>query len=244
MRFIPTTPAQVEALKKRAKRQGRNGGGKHTDLLDQVAQAAGYAHWHHVSECLKETEAVNLDRSLTATIEHILRLEQRGQVAIVGTGPETSTAQAFLLFSTGIGDAWLLDPIGRQACCLMWQGERQAPTIRDLPDRLEILWEGGFELRGTFFEADLNHPLIGRRAIGGYPVDGLRDFLLPAQPVETTIQQVFGQDDAVPLTEAIIARLVSDGWQAGALKAAARQGARYSPARNTVLFPPMQEPVR
>jgi len=242
MRFIPTTPAQVEALKKRAKRQGRNGGGKHTDLLDLVAQAAGYNQWHHVMECLKETERVYQNRSLSATIEHILAIEQSGEAAIVSTGIETSKTQPFLVFSTAIGDAWLLDPIGRQACCLMWRGERQFPVIRDLPDCLEIEWEGAFELRGQFFEVALDHPDIGHRAIGGYPVDQLRTFLLPAQSAAESIRQVIGQEDAVPLSPAIIEQLAGQAWQADQLINAARQGAHYSPSRNTVLFPPMKEP--
>ncbi len=242
MRFIHTTTAKVESLKKQAKRIQRNGGGKHADLLNRVARTAGYEHWHHVTLCQRETEGVREDRSLRSTIEKILNLEERGEVAIVGTGSETSTTQPFLLFSTGLGDAWLLDPIGHKACCLMWRGERQSPTIRDEPERLEILWEGHYELRGAFFEVDLDHPLIGHRAIGGYPMDGLREFLLPAQPAEESIGQVFGQDDAVPLTPDLIRQLEHEGWQAEQLTAAARQGALYSPTRNGILFPSMQEP--
>lgn len=242
MRFIPTTTAKVKTLKKQAKRLQRNGGGKLADLLNRVARTAGYDHWHHVTLCLRETEGVANGRTLHATIEHILDLEQRGEVAIVGTGSETSASQPFLLFSTGIGDAWLLDPIEHRACCLMWHGQRQSPTIRDLPDQLQILWEGSYALRGAFFEVDLDHPTIGHRAIAGYPVDALRQFLLSAQPAEATIAQVFGQEDAVPLTPDIVQRLVREGWKPEQLDAAARQGARYSPARNTVLFPPMQEP--
>ncbi|KZC30062.1 MULTISPECIES: hypothetical protein [unclassified Rhodanobacter] len=242
MRFIPTTTAKVESLKKQAKRLQRNGGGKHADLLNRVARTTGYEHWHHVTLCLRETEGVRQGRSLQSTIEQILTREQHGEVAIVGTGSETSTTQPFLLFSTGLGDAWLLDPIGHKACCLMWRGDRQSPTIRDLPERLEILWEGHYELRGAFFEVDLDHPLIGHRAIGGYPVDALREFLLSAQPAEESIAQVFGQNDAVPLTPDMIRQLAHEGWQADQLAAAARQGARYSPTRDAMLFPPMQDP--
>ena len=242
MRFIPTTTAKVESLKKQAKRLQRNGGGKHADLLDRVARTAGYDHWHHVTLCLRETERVHQGRSLPATVEHIIALELRGEAAIVCTGPETSKTQPFLLFSTGVGDAWLLDLFGRQACCLMWRGERQSPVIRELPDRIEIEWEGTFELRGQFFEVSLEHPGIGHRAIAGYPVDRLRTFLLASQSGDESIRQVIGQEDAVPLTPAIITQLSGQGWEADQLAAAARQGARFSPSRNTVLFPPMQSP--
>ncbi len=242
MRFIPTTTAKVESLKKQAKHLQRNGGGKYADLLGRVARTAGYEHWHHVTLCLRETEGIQQDRGLVPTIENILRAERDGQIAIIGTGAEASSTQPFMLFSTGIGDAWLLDPVRHQACCLMWRGERQSPTIRDMPERLEIEWEGSFELRGSFFEVDLEHPVIGHRAIAGYPVDQLRDFLLPIQPADEGIRQVIGQEDAVSLTDDVIVQLTKDGWRPEQLAAAARQGARYSPARNTVLFPQMREP--
>ena len=48
MRYIPTSDAVVERLRKQAKKVQRSGGGKHTDLLNKVAKAAGYDHWHHV----------------------------------------------------------------------------------------------------------------------------------------------------------------------------------------------------
>lgn len=239
MRFIPTTTSRVDALKKQAKARQRNGGGKYAALLDAVARTAGYEHWHHVTLCLRETEGVKADRSLAGTIAHIVRSEQDGQAVLVGTGSETSRTQPFLAFSTGIGDAWLLDPIRQQACCLVWRGQLQAPEIRELADRITIRWDGDYALRGAFFEVDTTHPEIGRRAIGGYPVDVLRDLLLASQPVEETIRQVIDQEDTVALTPSIVAQLVATGWKEAELQRAARQGARYSPARNSVLFPAM-----
>ncbi|HPA82514.1 MAG TPA: hypothetical protein PLS95_16965 [Thermoanaerobaculales bacterium] len=242
MRFIPTTTAKVESLKKQAKRIQRNGGGKHADLLNRVARTAGYEHWHHVVLCQRETEGVHEGRSLGATVERILQAERAGEAILIGTDSQTSASQPFLLFSTGIGDAWLLDPIDHRAACLMWRGEPQPPPVRETESDLRIQWTGFFELRGEFFIADVEDGVVGHRAIAGYPVDQLREFLLAGQSADETIRQVIGQDDAVPLTPEIVTRLAGQGWEAGQLAAAARQGARFSPSRNTVLYPPMTEP--
>lgn len=242
MRFIPTSTAKVESLKKQAKRLQRNGGGKHADLLNRVARTAGYEHWHHVTLCFRETEGVSADRSLMGTVEKIVQSELAGHALIVGTGSEASTSQPFILFASGIGDAWMLDPFGQKAVCLVWRGERQSPTVRETPERLEIEWEGTYGLLNEFFSVDLTHPLIGRRAIAGYPVEQLRSLILSVQPVERTIDQVIRQDDAVELSPEIIRQLTKMGWSADQLTAAARQGARYSPSRDSVVFPAMVEP--
>ncbi|HUX24380.1 MAG TPA: hypothetical protein VMV87_07140 [Burkholderiales bacterium] len=239
MRFIPTTTAKIDTLKKQAKRLQRNGGGKHAYLLNRVARMAGYEQWHHVILCHRETEGIASGRSLASTIAEIVRAELAGEARIVVTGAETSTAQPFMLVATGIGDAWLLDPIGQQAVCLVWRGERQSPEVRDLSNQVEIRWEGTYALRGDFFEVDTDHPEIGHRAIGGYPVDQLRAMSLPLQSAEQSIKQVISQEDAVALTPDVVARLVHSGWSAEQLDAAARQGARFSPSRNSVLFPAM-----
>jgi hypothetical protein len=142
MRFISTTTSKLESLKKKAKALQRNGGGKHAQLLDRIARTAGYEHWHHVTLCLRETEGVRNERSLVGTIERVLDAEREGHVCMVGTGSETARAQAFLLFSTGLGDAWLLDPIGNRACCLMWHGDRQSPEIRACLPALKLCGRG------------------------------------------------------------------------------------------------------
>ncbi|MGH8159387.1 MAG: hypothetical protein ACREPQ_14800 [Rhodanobacter sp.] len=243
MRFIPTTTAKVETLKKQAKRLGRNGGGKHAELLNRVARTAGYEHWHHVVLCHRETDGVTQERSLVGTVAQIVAAELAGEARIVVTGSETSSAQPFIVFSTGAGDAWLLDPISERACCLVWHGETQPSPIKETANQFSVLWQGGFTLNGPFFQVALDHPVIGHRAIGGadYPVDELRAFLLKLQSADRTIAQVIVQDDAVDLTEDVVAQLVRSGWSAEDLATAARQGARYSPSRNSVLFPAMEE---
>lgn len=241
MRFIKTSPSQVEALRKKAKRLQRNGGGKHADLLDRVAKGAGYDHWHHVKLCLAETEQIRASRQLLPEIEAIVQAAQDGEPKIVITGPEALASRQFVLFATEDGDAWLLDAEDDRVLCLAWHGIRQEVVVRDLPASLEVQWDGSFALSGPFFTVQTEHPEIRSRAIAGYPMDRLRECLDVARSAEKRIDQIFGGEGAVPLSPEIIRQLVATGWEEEPLLEAARVGAKYSPARGSLLFPPEGE---
>jgi hypothetical protein len=211
MRYIRTTAQRAEELRKHAKHLKRNGGGKHTDLLDRVARTAGYDHWHHVKLCLQQTEQEDLASTLMDEVRVVQAAEEAGEVRFIVTGPEKGLAQQFLLFSTGVGDAWLLEPAAGRGRCLTWRGENQVSWIRDLARHVEILWDGEFELREQFFVARTGNALIGSRMILGYPLDRLRDFLERLKPQVAREAEVFGQEDTVPLTEDVLRRLETSG---------------------------------
>lgn len=50
---IIISSADVEKLKQKARKLKKDGGTPHHEALDQVAQSAGFNHWHHVSESAK-----------------------------------------------------------------------------------------------------------------------------------------------------------------------------------------------
>lgn len=68
MRFIPTSPSRTLELKKATKRLQRENAGQHAKLLDEVAQQAGYDHWHHVAKCEKDTERARIARDGKSTL--------------------------------------------------------------------------------------------------------------------------------------------------------------------------------
>jgi len=235
MRFIPTSATTVETLKKQAKKLQRKVGGKHTDALDRVARGAGYSHWHHVTLCLKEFTTKNAFDSLQAECELVIKSARDGVTTVVMTGPEVLTTPLVLFASQG--DAWMLEPDENKALCLMFHGELQPYKIKDLPTRIEIEWDGTFELAGNFFKVETVHPAIGRRAIGGFPLDDLRKLIDRAQSVERRIEDLIVQADAIDLTPEVVSELVRSGWDGMDLHEAARVGARYSPSRHSLLFP-------
>ena len=237
MRFIHTTATAVESLKKQAKKLQRKAGGTHADALDRIARSAGYNHWHHVTFCFKQSSVVGSFAALQAECALVIKAVREGVTKLVMTGPEILTRPLILFASEG--DAWLLEPEENKALCLMFHGEPQPYQINDLPTRIEIVWDGTFELAGQFFKVQTNHPAIGSRAIAGLPLDGLRKLIDQAQSVERRIEAVIVQADALDLTPETINELIRSGWSEKDLTEAAREGARYSPSRNSLLFPTM-----
>ena len=137
MRYIPTSDEVVERLKKQAKKLKRSGAGKHSDLLNRVAKQAGYDHWHHVIKCNEGAAAALQMRAIRVACEAIVAAELRGDVKVVTT--EAGIAcPPFVLFSTGLGDAWLLEPDEQLAMCLLWHGEREVIGISEDPARIEV----------------------------------------------------------------------------------------------------------
>ena len=127
MRYLPTSAATVDSLKKQAKKLQRTGGGKHADLLNRVAKGAGYLHWHHVNLCLKQFEAKQGLEALNAECVLVISAALAGTEKIVVTGPETLTVPLVLFASQR--DAWLLDADEGTALCLVWQGRTQKRVI-------------------------------------------------------------------------------------------------------------------
>ena len=240
MRYIPTPDETVERLKKQAKKLQRSGAGKHSELLNRVAKQAGYDHWHHVVKCNENAKAVAQMRSIRDECEAIIAAELRGLAKAVTTSNGVA-CPSFVLFSTGIGDAWLLEPDEALAMCLVWQGKRQAIGLHDDPARLEVEWDCAYELLGDFFNVESDHPIIGTRAIGGYPLHEVRKLLDRAQSAMMKMASVIGQVDALEITSEVVVQMAKQGWSESDLMRMKAEGWRYSPSRNSLLGPVMTE---
>lgn len=238
MRYIPTPDEVVERLKKQAKKLQRSGAGKHSDLLNRVARQAGYDHWHHVVKCSENANAATQMQSIRKECEAIIAAELRGDVKIVMTKAGVA-CPPFVLFSTGVGDAWLLEPDEHLAMCLVWQGAREEIGVSEDPSRIEVAWDGHYELLGDFFHLETNNPKIGERAVGGYPLNQVREVLDKAKSTLSKMTDVIGQWDVVDITDEVVARFVNKGWTAEKVLELRAQGYRYSPGRDTLLGPVM-----
>ena len=236
MRFIPTTSDDVDAMKSQVKRMQRAGHGERSELLDLVACGAGYKHWKHVSWCLGKAALMKNDRRLTDQIERVVQAALRGDTDVVVTGPEASPSQPFILFSTKWGDAWLLDPLRNGAACLVWLGDRQASPIISAADEFSIRWAGHFDFSGSFFNAPML-PELGTSHIEGPVIKKVRRLLDRIQGAAARGQPVFSCFDAVPITENILESLVRSGWKKTDVRAAMRNGGKYSPSRSSIYFP-------
>lgn len=106
----------------------------------------------------------------------IVLAEQAGDVKVVMTGPEVQVGP-FVLFSTGLGDAWLLSPEEDLALCLMWHGQVNKLQITETAHELHIGWDAAYELAGAFIKLDPVDDRISAQVIGGYPLDDVRDLI-------------------------------------------------------------------
>jgi hypothetical protein len=212
-------------------------GGKHADLLNRVAKSAGYDHWHHVTLCLRETEARNGLASLDAQCDAIIQAAREGKDKVVVTGPETLAVPLVMFASQG--DAWLLEVDEGLALALLWHGEKQDRATKDAGDDTEVAWDGTFALDGDAFDVDTEHAAIGKRRIFGYPMAELRKAIDKAQSTGKRLSVLIGQEDAVDLTPGIMDRFVAKGWDRKMLDDAVRHGARYSSSRDTILTAPI-----
>jgi hypothetical protein len=238
MRYLLTPDETVEHLKKQAKKLQRSGAGKHSELLNRVARRAGYDHWHHVVQCNERGKGADQIRTIRVECEAIIAAELRGEAKVVMTTAGVA-CPPFVLFSTGIGDAWLLEPDEALAMCLVWQGERQTIGLREDPARLEVEWDCAYELLGDFFHVESEHPLIGTRAIGGYPLDEVQKLLDRAQSTMTKMAAVIGQVDATEITPEVMRQMGRRGWSDQELLRLKEEGWRYSPSRDSLLGPVM-----
>ena len=239
MRHIPTSSATVETLQKQAKRLQRANGGKHTELLDRVARGAGYSHWNHVKQCLKATES---KVGLGALKEDLAILERAAlaggadNTKVIITGPETGIAPLFMFAYDG--DAWMLDPDDNMALCVAWRGAVQPREIVDVGRQIEILWDGTYEIDGATFVVDTDHRDIGRRAILGYPMTQLQEFIGRTRENQKKFTEVFDPSASEELTPELVDELVAAGWERAPLETSAKRGDRYSRVRNSLLSTP------
>jgi hypothetical protein len=61
------------------------------------------------------------------------------------------TLSPLVLFSTEIGDAWMLDPQDGLALCLALEGEEQPFTIVETPANFSIEWSASYRIDGDKF---------------------------------------------------------------------------------------------
>ncbi len=111
--------------------------------------------------------------------------------------------------------------------------------LRDDPDRIEVEWDCAYELLGDFFSVESQHPVIGTRAIGGYPLADVRELLDQAQSSMIKMASVIGQFDAVEITPEVVAQMVKKGVTEEEVLRLKAESFRYSPSRDSLLGPTM-----
>ncbi len=79
----------------------------------------------------------------------------------------------------------------------------------------------------------------GSPTSGLYPLAEVRRFIDKAQSFDKRFDTLIVQDDAIDLTPDLVERLLGSGWERKPLEEAVANKARYSPSRNSILYPQM-----
>lgn len=183
MRYIPVTDVFVEKLKQQAKKLKRSKAIKQAEALDRIAKTYGFNHWGHVTWCLKETSSRQSQGCSTkADFIDPAKLSFTSEIEyIIGCGLEGSCTmvrlKSCILFSSGDGDAWLLDADDQRALCLLWRRERQPAKIIEDEKTFYVEYDGMLDIEGSGFLVSSENPKIGQRTIFGYPADDIAEFV-------------------------------------------------------------------
>lgn len=183
MRFVPVSSVLVEKFKQQAKKLKRAKAIRQADALERIAKAHGFNHWGHVMWCLRQSEArQGLGQSIKADlidpstlsfeseVDYIVKCAEQGQCTMV-------RLKSCILFSTEDGDAWLLDADDGSAACVCWHGARQPVKVVEDQTTFFIEYDTAIQIAGGVFRVDSLNPLIGKRAIMGYPVESLVELI-------------------------------------------------------------------
>jgi hypothetical protein len=105
------------------------------------------------------------DLDLAGEIRYIQRRAAEYDGRFVTVGP-------LVLFSTGTGDAWLLDPADQLAARLARSGDPVDVYFEDSEDRFAIGWKGNYRIDGDAFTF-IDRETGGATTIIGYPTQRL-----------------------------------------------------------------------
>jgi len=98
--------------------------------------------------------------SITDEVNYIINLALNSNARVVTLGQ-------LIFFSTGTGDAWMLDPEDGLALCLARDGEKQRLRITETPTDFSIEWNANYGIDGDAFIVLERSGRI--RTIFGYP---------------------------------------------------------------------------
>lgn len=246
MKFIPTSPADVEKLKTRAKVLKRNLHIPHREALERAAREKGYLHWHHVTLCQKESDLAARTASYRFLCQSIQQDALRGETHyLAGANP-----LRYVLFANGLKDAALLDMSTREALVLAVQGEAREFTVEDDDDLPFIDWHGEFHLVGetVVVEEDTGgqvrmriDPVAFNNAVqessASYGPD-IFEHNLDDPNSAALLDTVLNGTGLIPITKQLAEELVASGYSAEQVVQAMRDGAMYSTSRKSIFYPP------
>ncbi|MGB5686502.1 MAG: SEC-C metal-binding domain-containing protein, partial [Candidatus Electrothrix sp.] len=98
----------------------------------------------NIGKILSKKKVAPNDINILKEISHIMDCAKKGDSRLVSFA-------SFILFSTDMGDAWLLEQRENLALCLMEDGQEQPYIIEDTPQRFFVGWNSSYRIDGDRF---------------------------------------------------------------------------------------------
>lgn len=249
MKFIPTTVADVEKLKSRAKVLKRKFRIKHREALEKAAREAGYLHWHHVTLCQQESDRKARHLSVTFLCESMTKDALKGETHYLAFFEPVP----FVLLANGKQTGALIASESPDCLLLAIEGQEVKWAIEGEGEDTKFAWNATYTLEtGCLVVTD---KVTG--AVRRIPVDEglLHDriaqstkeyddekfdltFHDPENPdAQAMFRQIFMGEGLEPIDDANKAILTAKGYSAEIINEAIAAGAQFSRPRQSMIYP-------
>jgi len=240
MKFIPTTVADLEKLKARAKILKRKQSIKHRLALDRAAQEAKYLHWHHATLCQRQSSDDAISGSLLFFCESIAKDALKGETHYIQL-PQ----HPIVFVADGRRNAYALNADSDEAAVLVLGGEeeRYSATVDTIQwgDRYEFTGNSvvlslanGKQMELEVDGARLSEALEVAQG-GGAPNVQIHD--PDSQESQDLFSHIFGGVGLEPISAEAVQMLLAKGYDQAAIDRAIAEGASFSRPRVSLVYP-------
>lgn len=251
MKFIPTTVADVEKLKSRAKILKRKFKIKHRDALEKAARESGYLHWHHVTLSQAESDRQARNLTLSFLCESMTKDALRGETHYLAF----FEPMPFVLFANGKHTGVLLASESPDCLLLAVDGEEVKWVIEGVGENTKVVWNATYILqqgylvatvkatgavhRITVDEGQLNDRIT--ESTEEYMDDGVELSIhdLGDPDKQSMFRQIFMGEGLEPIDDANKAVLMAKGYSVEMINDAIAAGAQFSRPRQSMIYPVM-----
>lgn len=242
MKLIPTTPADLEKLKARAKILKRKHGIPHREALNRAAREAKYLHWHHAVQCQEQSEANAIAASMRFFCESIAKDAIKGETHYV-----SYDNPPMVFVADGQKNAFVLDAESNRAVVLAVEGN----ALEFEADDDSLFWTAEYHIDGheiEFKSADgkvLSLPADAAKLAAAIadaneePAGDVFRHDLDTPEGQQFFDQVFGGEGLEAITPEAVQLLLAKGYEQSAIDEAVAAGAMFSRPRCSLLFPPV-----
>jgi hypothetical protein len=252
VKFIPTTVADIEKLKSRAKILKRKFKIKHREALEKAAREEGYLHWHHATLCQTESDRKARNLTLSFLCESMTKDALRGETHYL----TFFQPMPFVLLANGMHSGVLLASESTDCLLLAVDGEEVKWVIEGVGESTKVLWNATYVLQPGYLLATVKETGVVHRisvdesllneciteSTEKYGDEGgdLTVHDLGDPDKQSMFRQIFMGEGLEPIGDANKAVLMAKGYSDEMINDAIAAGAQFSRPRQSMIYPTVE----